>query len=118
MFAIGRNPNVAGMGLEEAGVKIGKNGGIEVDEYSRTSVPHIYAVGDVTNRVNLTPVAIREGHAFADTVFGGKPTAVDHAERPERGVRRARDRRRSDSPRRRRARSLRRPISTRRCSSP
>ncbi len=57
-------------------------GGIEVDAYSRTSVPNIYAVGDVTNRVNLTPVAIREGHAFADTVFGGKPTAVDHANVP------------------------------------
>ena len=82
MFAIGRNPNITGMGLEAAGVKIAKNGGIEVDEYSRTSVPHIYAVGDVTNRINLTPVAIREGHAFADTVFGGKPTAVDHADVP------------------------------------
>jgi glutathione reductase (NADPH) len=79
MFAIGRNPNIAGIGLEAAGVRIAKSGSIEVDEYSRTSVPHIYAVGDVTNRVNLTPVAIREGHAFADTVFGGKPTAVDHS---------------------------------------
>ncbi len=82
MFAIGRNPSVTGMGLEAAGVKVAKKGGIEVDKYSRTSVPHIYAVGDVTNRVNLTPVAIREGHAFADTVFGGKPTAVDHANVP------------------------------------
>jgi glutathione reductase (NADPH) len=82
MFAIGRNPNVTGLGLEAAGVKVAKKGGIEVDKYSRTSVPHIYAVGDVTNRVNLTPVAIREGHAFADTVFGGKPTAVDHANVP------------------------------------
>ena len=54
----------------------------QVDEYSRTSVPNIYAVGDVTNRVNLTPVAIREGHAFADTVFGGKPTKVDHLNVP------------------------------------
>jgi len=53
-----------------------------VDEFSRTSVPNIYAVGDVTNRVNLTPVAIREGHAFADTVFGGRPTAVDHSNVP------------------------------------
>jgi glutathione reductase (NADPH) len=63
-------------------VKLAGNGGIKVDEYSRTSVSHIYAVGDVTNRVNLTPVAIREGHAFADTVFGGKPTAVDHSNVP------------------------------------
>jgi glutathione reductase (NADPH) len=53
-----------------------------VDEYSRSSVAHIYAVGDVTNRINLTPVAIREGHAFADTVFGGKPTRVDHTNVP------------------------------------
>ena len=58
------------------------DGGIAVDEYSRTTAANIYAVGDVTNRINLTPVAIREGHAFADTVFGGKPTAVDHAEVP------------------------------------
>ena len=82
MFATGRLPNVAKLGLNEAGVAIGKNGGIAVDDYSRTSVPNIYAVGDVTNRVNLTPVAIREGQAFADTVFGGKPTAVDHTNVP------------------------------------
>jgi glutathione reductase (NADPH) len=82
MFATGRLPNVAKLGLKEAGVEIGKNGGIAVDEYSRTSVPTIYAVGDVTNRINLTPVAIREGHAFADTVFGGKPTIVDHSNVP------------------------------------
>src|SRR4029077_7826190 len=55
-----------------------RTSGIKVDPYSRTSVPHIYAVGDVTNRLNLTPVAIREGHAFADPVFGNKPTRVDH----------------------------------------
>jgi glutathione reductase (NADPH) len=79
MFAIGRPPNVYGLGLEAAGVKLADNGGIAVDDYSRTSVAHIYAVGDVTNRINLTPVAIREGHAFADTVFGGRPTRVDHA---------------------------------------
>ncbi len=82
MFATGRLPNVAKLGLKEAGVEIGKNGGIAVDEYSRTSVPNIYAVGDVTNRINLTPVAIREGHAFADTVFGGRPTVVDHSNVP------------------------------------
>ena len=82
MFATGRQPNVAGIGLKEAGVEIAKNGGLAVDEYSRTSVGHIYGIGDVTNRINLTPVAIREGAAFADTVFGGKPTAVDHANVP------------------------------------
>jgi glutathione reductase (NADPH) len=82
MFATGRRPNVAGFGLEKLGVALAQNGGIAVDEYSRTSVSHIYAVGDVTNRINLTPVALREGHAFADTVFGGKPTRVDHADVP------------------------------------
>jgi glutathione reductase (NADPH) len=82
MFATGRAPNVAKLGLKEAGVEIAKNGGIAVDEYSRTTAQNIYAVGDVTNRINLTPVAIREGHAFADTVFGGKPTVVDHANVP------------------------------------
>jgi glutathione reductase (NADPH) len=82
MFATGRAPNVAELGLKEAGVEIAKNGGIAVDEYSRTTAKNVYAVGDVTNRINLTPVAIREGHAFADTVFGGKPTIVDHANVP------------------------------------
>jgi len=82
MFATGRRPNVSGFGLERLGIKISSHGGIEVDEFSRTSVANIYAVGDVTNRVNLTPVAIREGHAFADTVFGGKPTPVDHTNVP------------------------------------
>jgi glutathione reductase (NADPH) len=82
MFAIGRRPNVMGLGLETVGVKIAAHGGIAVDDYSRSSVPSIYAVGDVTHRVNLTPVAIREGHAFADTVYGGKPTPVDHTNVP------------------------------------
>jgi glutathione reductase (NADPH) len=82
MFATGRKPNVKGIGLEAAGVKLASNGGIAVDAYSRTTVPNIYAVGDVTNRVNLTPVAIREGHAFADTVFGNTPTPVDHSNVP------------------------------------
>jgi glutathione reductase (NADPH) len=82
MFATGRVPNVAKLGLKEAGVEIAKNGGVAVDEYSRTTAKNIYAVGDVTNRINLTPVAIREGHAFADTVFGGKPTIVDHVNVP------------------------------------
>ena len=82
MFATGRRPNVAGLGLEAAGVKLDKKGAIEVNEFSQTSVPHIYAVGDVTDRIALTPVAIREGHAFADTVFGGKPIRVDHRDVP------------------------------------
>jgi glutathione reductase (NADPH) len=82
MFATGRHPNVDGFGLKAAGVRLSHNGGIEVDAYSQTRVPHIYAVGDVTNRINLTPVAIREGHAFADTVFGNKPTRADHADVP------------------------------------
>jgi glutathione reductase (NADPH) len=82
MFATGRRPNVANFGLEAAGVRIARNGGIAVDRFSQSSAPTIYAVGDVTNRINLTPVAIREGHAFADTVFGGTPTAVDHTDVP------------------------------------
>jgi glutathione reductase (NADPH) len=82
MFATGRRPNVTGFGLEKIGVRIAANGGVAVDEFSATSVPHIDAIGDVTNRVNLTPVAVREGHAYADTVFGGKPTPVDHTNVP------------------------------------
>ncbi len=82
MFAIGRRPNIMGLGLDRLGCNIHEHGGIDVDRYSRSSVPSIYAVGDVTNRVNLTPVAIREGHAFADTVYGNKPTPVDHANVP------------------------------------
>jgi glutathione reductase (NADPH) len=80
MFAIGRSPNVEGLGLDKAGVRLGKNDEILVDASSRTNLPHIHAVGDVTNRVNLTPVAIREGHAFADSIFGGKPWVVDHSD--------------------------------------
>jgi glutathione reductase (NADPH) len=83
MFAIGRHPNVADLGLEKAGVAINpSNGGIAVDHSSKTSVPNIYAIGDVTHRHNLTPVAIREGHAFADSVFGNRPIQVDHADIP------------------------------------
>jgi glutathione reductase (NADPH) len=78
MFATGRIPNVARLGLENAGVHVTPHYAVKVDEYSRTTADNIYAVGDVTNRVNLTPVAIREGHAFADTVFGGKDIKVDH----------------------------------------
>ena len=78
MFATGRAPNSKDLGLEEIGVKLGRGGQIEVDEYSQTAVPSVYAIGDVTNRVNLTPVAIREGMAFVETVFKGNPTPVDH----------------------------------------
>ena len=78
MLATGRSPNTQGLGLEAAGVKLGAKGEILVDAESRSSVPSIYAVGDVTDRVNLTPVAIREGHAFADTVFGTRRWTVSH----------------------------------------
>ncbi|SON56378.1 Glutathione amide reductase [Hartmannibacter diazotrophicus] len=79
MAATGRVPNTNGLGLETAGVETKANGAIAVDAMSQTSAPNIYAVGDVTDRVNLTPVAIREGHAFADTVYGGKEVVVDHS---------------------------------------
>jgi glutathione reductase (NADPH) len=78
LFATGRVPNSGGMGLAELGVQMGRRGQIVVDGYSQTAVPSVFAVGDVTDRLNLTPVAIRGGHAFADTVFGGKPTKADH----------------------------------------
>lgn len=78
MFATGRAPNTSDMGLEAAGVTLGRKGEIVVDEYSQTAVPSIYAIGDVTDRVNLTPVAIREAMAFVETVFNGNPTPVDH----------------------------------------
>ncbi|MEO7731596.1 MAG: glutathione-disulfide reductase [Kofleriaceae bacterium] len=78
MAAIGRDPASAGLGLEAAGVHVDARGAITVDEWSRTNVPHIYAVGDVTGRVALTPVAIREGHAVADTLFSDRPTPVVH----------------------------------------
>ena len=79
MFATGRKANAKGFGLEELGVKLTSTGAIEVDKYSQTSVPSIYAVGDVTGRAQLTPVAIREGAAFAATVFDNNLTAVDHS---------------------------------------
>ncbi|CAN5431821.1 glutathione-disulfide reductase [soil metagenome] len=78
MFATGRDPNTKGLGLESAGVEIDEKGAIKVDEDNRSTCPSIYAVGDVTNRVQLTPVAIREGQAFADTLFGNKPSRVDY----------------------------------------
>ncbi len=79
MYATGRAPYADDMGLEALGVQRGRKGEIVVDEYSQTAVPSIYAIGDVTDRVNLTPVAIREGMAFVETVFRGNPTPVDHA---------------------------------------
>ena len=79
MFATGRVPNTEGLGLEQVGVELGERGEIKVDRFSKTSVESIYAVGDVTDRVQLTPVAILEGHAFADSVFGNNPRAVDHS---------------------------------------
>src|SRR5690606_28094661 len=78
LYATGRRPNTEGLGLEAAGVKLGRFGEVVVDGYSQTNIPSIYAVGDVTNRVNLTPVAIREAAAFVETVFGGNPVQMDH----------------------------------------
>ena len=78
LFAVGRRPNIENMGLEAAGVAIGDKGQITVDADSRTSVPSIFAIGDVTDRIQLTPVAIREGQAFADTFFGKRPRQVDY----------------------------------------
>ena len=78
LFAVGRTPNVESLGLEETGVEVGEMAEIKVDKNSRTNVPSIFAVGDVTNRIQLTPVAIREGHAFADSEFGEEPWTVDY----------------------------------------
>ena len=82
LVATGRRPKTDGLGLEAAGIALGGNGEVPVDAYNRTSCESIYAVGDVTDRVQLTPVAIREGHAFADTVFGGNPRTIDYAAIP------------------------------------
>jgi glutathione reductase (NADPH) len=82
MYATGRQPDTRSLGLEAAGVRLDAHGAIEVDEYSQSSVPHVHAVGDVTARIALTPVAIREGAALATTLFGGRPTAVDHRDVP------------------------------------
>ncbi|MEC8574203.1 MAG: glutathione-disulfide reductase [Pseudomonadota bacterium] len=78
LFATGRNPNADNLGLEALGIERDRAGAIVVDDYSQTAVPSVYAIGDVTNRVNLTPVAIREGMAFVETVFNGNPTSPDH----------------------------------------
>ncbi len=82
MYATGRVPHTTGLGLEKAGVDLDGAGAIKVDGFSQTNIENIYAVGDVTNRAQLTPVAIREGHAFADTVYGGKSVRVDHSQIP------------------------------------
>jgi len=82
MYATGRSPNTAGIGLEKAGVQVNKAGAIAVDEWSKTTAENIWAVGDVTDRINLTPVALMEGHCFADTVFGNKPRKPDHRNVP------------------------------------
>ncbi|MFM8542961.1 MAG: glutathione-disulfide reductase [Chakrabartia sp.] len=82
LWAIGRTPKTSGLGIEAAGVEIDAQGAISVNEYNQSSVPSIYAVGDVTNRVQLTPIAIREGHAFADSVFGNRPRTIDYSAIP------------------------------------
>jgi glutathione reductase (NADPH) len=82
LYAIGRTPNVKGLGLDGVGVALNDKGAVVVDEDNRSTIPSIYAVGDVTDRIQLTPVAIREGQAFADTIFGNKPTRVDYANVP------------------------------------
>jgi len=82
MYATGRHPNTRGLGLEAVGVRLGKANAVMVDEWSRSAVPHIYAVGDVTDRLNLTPVAIAEGRALAETLFNNNPISIDHANVP------------------------------------
>jgi glutathione reductase (NADPH) len=82
LIATGRRPNTRDLGLEKVGVELNNKGAVVVDSHSKTNVDHIYAVGDVTDRINLTPVAVREGHAFADTIFGDRPTAVSHINVP------------------------------------
>lgn len=82
MFSVGRRPLTEGLGLEALGVQMGARGAIQVDEYSRTNVPSVYAVGDVTNRMNLTPVAIAEARALVETLFHNNPTSVDYHDIP------------------------------------
>jgi glutathione reductase (NADPH) len=82
MYATGRKPNTRGLGLAEAGVALDENGAVRVDEWQRSSVPNIYAVGDVTDRFNLTPVAIAEGRAIAETLYNNNPITMDHADVP------------------------------------
>ena len=82
MYATGRRPNTKAMGLAEVGVRINEAGAVIVDEWQRSSVPNIYAIGDVTDRINLTPVAIAEGRAIAETLFNNNPIKMDHADVP------------------------------------
>jgi glutathione reductase (NADPH) len=82
MYATGRGPNTKGLGLAEVGVTMKENGAVKVDEWQKTSVPNIYAVGDVTDRINLTPVAIGEGRAIAETLYNNNPIKMDHADVP------------------------------------
>jgi glutathione reductase (NADPH) len=82
MYATGRRPNTRGIGLEEAGVRLNERGGVVVDEWSRSAQPHIYAIGDVTDHLNLTPVAIAEGRALAETLFNSNPIKIDHTNVP------------------------------------
>ena len=82
MYATGRGPNTVGLGLEDAGVKLAENGAVLVDEELRTSIPHIFAVGDVIDRVQLTPVAIQEGRSVAERLFNDNPIIVDYADIP------------------------------------
>jgi glutathione reductase (NADPH) len=82
MLAIGRKPNTASLGLQKAGVELGKRGEVKVDDYSATSAPHIYAVGDVTDRVQLTPVAVHEAMCFVETAFRNNPVKPDHRHVP------------------------------------
>ena len=82
MYATGRKPNTKGLGLEELGVEMQENGAVKVDEWQRSSVKNIYAVGDVTDRINLTPVAIAEGRAIAETLYNNNPIRMDHADVP------------------------------------
>src|SRR5207237_2171180 len=82
MYATGRGPNTKGLGLDEVGVKTDEKGAVRVDEWQRSSVPNIYAVGDVTDRLNLTPVAIAEGRALAETLFNDNPIKMDHNDVP------------------------------------
>ncbi|HTU67226.1 MAG TPA: glutathione-disulfide reductase [Steroidobacteraceae bacterium] len=82
LYAIGRDPKTEGLGLERAGVKLDEAGAVIVDEFSKSCVDSVYAIGDVTNRMNLTPIAIRDGHAFADTIYNKRPTPIDHSTVP------------------------------------
>ena len=82
MYATGRHPNSGDLGLEAVGVELTKGGAVKVDDWSQTNIPHIHAVGDLTDRIALTPVALMEGHAYADTVFGNMPRQPNHADVP------------------------------------